>query len=130
MSEPELILLTGATGYVGGRLLPLLVRQGFRVRCLAHKPQYLRQILCTSGVPVIELRASIILGSGSLSFEMIRALVERLPVMVTPKWVNVPAQPIAIEDVLAYLLEALRYPTHVSRTFEIGGSDAVSYGDV
>ena len=57
-------------------------------------------ILRESGVPVIELRASIIIGANGLSFEMIRSLVERLPVMITPKWVNVPAQPIAIDDVL------------------------------
>ena len=56
------------------------------------------RILAGSGVPTIELRASIVLGSGSLSFEMIRALVERLPAMVTPKWVKIEAQPIAIDD--------------------------------
>ena len=65
------------------------------------------EILRASGVPTIELRASIVIGSGSASFEMIRALVEKLPVMVTPRWVRVRAQPIAIEDVLAYLLESL-----------------------
>jgi uncharacterized protein YbjT (DUF2867 family) len=72
-------------------------------------------------VPVIEFRASIILGSGSLSFEMIRALVERLPVMICPRWVSTPAQPIAIEDVVAYLLEALSLPADEHRVFEIGG---------
>ena len=69
--------------------------------------QEVGEILRGAGVPVIEFRASIILGSGSLSFEMIRALVERLPVMICPRWVSTPAQPIAIEDVVAYLLEAL-----------------------
>ena len=64
--------------------------------------------LRASGVPVIELRASIVLGSGSLSFEMIRALVERLPVMICPRWVKAQAQPIAIEDVVAYLVAAPR----------------------
>jgi uncharacterized protein YbjT (DUF2867 family) len=59
--------------------------------------------LRASGVPVIEFRASVVIGSGSLSFEMLRALVERLPVMVTPRWVNVTAQPIAIGDLVAYL---------------------------
>lgn len=74
------------------------------------------------GVPVIELRASIIIGSGSLSFEMIRALVERLPVMVTPRWVRVTAQPIAIGDVLGYLLGALALPAgEPGRIIEIGG---------
>ena len=68
-------------------------------------------------MPTIEFRASIVIGSGSASFEMIRALVEKLPVMVTPRWVRVRAQPIAIEDVLAYLLEALdRSPKEASST--------------
>jgi uncharacterized protein YbjT (DUF2867 family) len=65
--------------------------------------QEVGEILRSSGVRVIEFRASIILGSGSLSFEMVRALVERLPVMITPKWVSVPPQPLAIEDLLRYL---------------------------
>jgi uncharacterized protein YbjT (DUF2867 family) len=63
-------------------------------------------ILRASGIPVIEFRASIVIGSGSASFELIRALVERLPVMITPRWVNTPAQPIAIEDVVDYLVDA------------------------
>ena len=67
-------------------------------------------ILRASGVPVIELQASIVIGSGSASFEMIRALVERLPVMITPRWVNTAAQPIAIEDVIDYLAAAARLP--------------------
>jgi uncharacterized protein YbjT (DUF2867 family) len=87
-------------------------------------------MLRTSGVQVIEFRASIIIGSGSLSFELIRALVERLPVMVCPKWVATPAQPIAIEDVLDYLLAALDMSEKESRTFEIGGPDQVCYGDI
>src|SRR5512133_2662745 len=84
-------------------------------------------ILRTSGVQVVELRASIVIGSGSASFEMIRALVERLPVMITPRWVNTAAQPIAIEDVIDYLVAAVRLPEHGSLTFEIGGSDVISY---
>jgi uncharacterized protein YbjT (DUF2867 family) len=83
--------------------------------------QEVGEILRSSNVPVIEFRASIILGSGSLSFEMIRALVERLPVMICPRWVSTPAQPIAIEDVVAYLLEALSLPADEHRVFEIGG---------
>jgi hypothetical protein len=79
---------------------------------------------------VIELRASIIIGSGSLSFELIRALTERLPVMICPRWVATPTQPIAIEDVLQYLLAALDLPEEKSRIFEIGGPDMVSYGDI
>ena len=81
-------------------------------------------------VPVIEFRASIIIGSGSLSFEMIRSLVERLPVMVTPRWVRVTAQPIAIGDVLAYLRAALSLKPEASAIVEIGGPDQVSYGEL
>jgi uncharacterized protein YbjT (DUF2867 family) len=214
------IALTGATGYVGGRLLDALQTRGRDVRCLARHPEYLgsrvsgstevvqadcldresldralpgtqtayylvhslgsgddfesrdrqaalnfghaarqagvRRIiylgglgdagddlskhlksrqetgeaLREGGVPVIELRASIILGSGSLSYEMIRALVERLPVMVCPSWVRRKAQPIHIEDVLAYLLQSLDLDLDASRVFEIGGADPVSYWDV
>ena len=87
-------------------------------------------VLRESGIPVLELRASVVLGSGSLSFEMIRALVERLPVMITPRWVEVEAQPIAIDDLLEYLLAALDLPLEESRIFEIGGAERVSYGDL
>lgn len=214
-----LILLTGASGYVGGRLRRLLEEQGRTLRCLARRPAGLRgrvaphtevvrgdvlqpatlpgalrgvdtayylihsmgagddfeardregarnfataarqagvrriiylgglahgddlsphlrsrqevgRVLRESGVPVLELRASIVLGSGSLSFEMIRALVERLPVMITPRWVDVQAQPIAIDDLLEYLVEALSVPLPESRVFEVGGADRVSYGDL
>jgi uncharacterized protein YbjT (DUF2867 family) len=216
----RLVLLTGATGYVGGRLLKRLESLGIPVRCLARRPEFLRPrtlpetqvvagdvlnpasltdafqavdtafylvhamgsvhrfeeedrqaahnfgaaarsagvrriiylgglgeeceqlsphlrsrhevgaILRSSGVPVIEFRASVILGSGSLSFEMIRSLVERLPVMVTPRWVRAPAQPIAIGDVLRYLVAALDHPVRESRIYEIGGPDRVSYGEL
>ncbi len=218
--SPRWILLTGATGYIGGRLLPLLERRGVRVRCLARRPEDLRprvapetevvsgdvlrpetldavfegvdtayylihsmgssgdferndrqaaanfasaakkagvrrivylgtlgnaahglsnhlrsrqetgEVLRDSGVPVIEFRASIIIGSGSLSFEMIRTLVERLPVMICTKWVETPSQPIAVEDVLEYLLTALDLASQESRIFEIGGPEQVSYGDL
>ena len=83
-----------------------------------------------SGVPIVEFRASVVIGSGSLSFELIRALVERLPVMICPRWVSTLAQPIGIDDVLAYLAAALHLPDGESRTFEIGGADQASYGDV
>lgn len=92
--------------------------------------QEVGRILRGSGAQVIEFRASIVIGSGSVSFELIRALVERLPVMVCPKWVSTAAQPIAIEDVLEYLLGALDLPEGESRVFEIGGPDQVSYGDI
>lgn len=220
MSSPPLILLTGATGYVGGRLLRTLEAKGRRVRCLTRRPDVLKQgadsrrevvqgdvldrasldaamrgvdvayylvhsmgatgsfehadrtgaenfaaaakaasvgriiylgglgrededlsphlrsrqevgrILRASGVPVLEFRASIVIGSGSLSFEMIRSLVERLPFMITPKWVSVPAQPIAIDDLLEYLVAALDLPASACRIYEIGGADQVSYADI
>lgn len=215
-----LTLLTGVTGYVGGRLLDALLEAGVRLRCLARNPERLAprarghevevvkgdvldphslapalegvntayylihslgggsdyreadrrgaaifgaaakdagvqriiylgglgggeelsehlesrqevgRVLRHSGVEVIELRASIILGSGSLSFEMIRALVEKLPVMITPRWVDTPTQPIGIEDVIRYLVAALEVTTAGSQVFEIGGADRVSYGDL
>ncbi len=84
-------------------------------------------ILRASGVPVVELRASIILGSGSSSFELIRALVERLPVMITPRWVHTSAQPIAIEDVIEYLVEAIDVEAGRGLVVEIGGADVTSY---
>jgi uncharacterized protein YbjT (DUF2867 family) len=220
MKSKRLILLTGATGYVGGRLLPLLEQRGFSVRCLTRRPHTLsahvapttqvvqgdlldrdslgsamagvdtafyfvhsmgaekdferedreaatnfahaarqagvrriiylgglgnrdqqlskhlrsRQetgdILRSSNAQVIEFRASIVIGSGSLSFELIRALVERLIVMICPKWVGVLAQPIAIEDLLSYLLKAIDLDHKGSQVFEIGGPDQVSYGDI
>ena len=71
-----------------------------------------------------------VIGSGSLSFELIRALVERLPIMICPRWVSTLAQPIGIDDVLGYLAAALNLPDAESRTFEIGGADRASYGDV
>lgn len=219
-AEPRLILLTGATGYVGGRLLSRLRHLPYRVRCLSRRPEALQSrasgnveivqgdvldreslsavlesvdtafyfihsmgaardfeeedreaasnfgtaakaagvrrivylgglgspdvdlskhlrsrletgnVLRASGLPVIELRASIIIGSGSLSYELVRALTERLPVMVCPKWVSVLAQPIAIEDVLEYLVQTIELPGDESRIFEIGGPDQVSYGEI
>ena len=221
MAEPRdrgLILLTGATGYVGGRLLRALEAAGKPVRCLARRPEFLRsraaastqivqgdalnaeslklamqgissayyllhamaaegdfeseerraaslfgaaaheagvqrviylgglgegqlsphlasrretgRILRASGVTTIEFRASIVIGSGSLSFEMVRALVERLPVMITPRWVGVRSQPIAIEDLIHYLLAALEIEVSQGEVFEIGGAEPVSYLDL
>jgi uncharacterized protein YbjT (DUF2867 family) len=217
--DAKLILLTGATGYVGGRLLHALEAAGHRVRCLSRHPEALSQrleqttevmkgdvldqdsltpsmagvytayylvhsmastnsfevedrraahafasaardagvqriiylsglgssndlsahlrsrqevgrILRESGVPTIEFRAAIVIGSGSASFEMIRALVEKLPVMVTPRWVNTSTQPIAVEDVIAYLKLALDIEINGSRIIEIGGADQVTYLDL
>jgi uncharacterized protein YbjT (DUF2867 family) len=220
VQDNPLVLLTGATGYIGGRLLDALENANVRVRCLARRPEFLKSrvsagievvkgdcldqasllpalagvhtsyylvhsmgssgkfeeedrraarnfatasrqqgvrriiylgglganeqplsphlrsrqevadMLRSSEIPTIEFRASIVIGSGSLSFEMIRALVQRLPVMICPRWVNVKAQPIAVEDVIAYLTAALELPGEQSSTFEIGGSDQVSYGDI
>ncbi len=221
MFHAKTILIIGATGYIGGRLLPILVAEGHTVRCLSRHPQRLigrvpaavevmagnvldpsslitamegvdsvfylvhsmaesgdfesldraaadhvgaaaaaagvRRIIylgglgskedCLSahlrsrhevgarlaehGVPLVELRASIIIGSGSLSFEMIRALVEKLPIMITPRWVQVMAQPIAIGDVLAFLSAALRVASNQTHlVLEIGGPDAISYGQL
>lgn len=213
------MLVTGASGYVGGRLVQALEQQGRRIRCLARRPEYLRprvgpdtevlpgdvldpgslatalegvdsafylvhsmestgsfaetdrvgarnfaeaaraagvrriiylgglggddtlsshldsrqevgRILSGSGVATIELRASIIIGSGSTSFEMIRALVETLPVMIMPRWVATPTQPIGIEDIVAYLCEALDLPEGGNQVYEIGGPDRVSYGEL
>ncbi len=214
------ILITGGTGYVGGRLIPLLEERGAPLRLLARTPEYLRsrvgdrheivrgdvahldslraalrdidtayylvhsmgsgpdfeeqdrtaahnfaqaakengvqriiylgglgdereqlskhlrsrqevgRLLRDSGAEVIEFRASIVIGSGSLSFDLIRALVQKLPVMLCPRWVSTPAQPIAIEDVLAYLVAALDQPAGSSRIYEVGGPDEVSYGGI
>ncbi len=165
-STPETVLLTGATGYIGSRLLKRLEAGSHRVRCLVRHPDALSSVESTdvevaegdllrpetlpaamqgvstacylvhsmaSGVPTIEFRASIIIGSGSLSFEMIRALVEKLPVMLTPKWVHTQCQPIAVDDVLDYLVNALDLPSSVSdhgQIFEIGGPDRASYRDL
>ena len=85
------------------------------------------KILRASGVPVVELRASIVIGSGSASFELIRALVERLPVMLTPRWVHTAAQPIGIEDVTAYLVEAAGVEAPDGLIAEIGGAEVTSY---
>jgi len=83
-----------------------------------------------SGVPVTEFRAGVIVGSGSLSFEMIRYLTERVPVMICPRWVYTRIQPIAVRTVLDYLSAALRNPASTGRAIEIGGADVISYGEM
>ncbi|MFJ8074419.1 SDR family oxidoreductase [Streptomyces sp. NPDC096176] len=217
-------LVTGATGYIGGRLVPELLKAGHRVRCLARTPEKLRdhpwakdvevakgdvtdaasvaealrgidvayylvhalgtgstfeatdrraaqvfaeqaraagvrrivylggltprgvpprelsphlrsrdevgQIFLDSPVPAAVLRAAVIIGSGSASFEMLRYLTERLPVMVTPQWVRTRIQPIGVRDVLRYLVGSARMPAEVNRTFDIGGPDVVTYLDM
>ena len=214
-----LCLVTGASGYIGGRLVPELLAAGHRVRVLARRPESLRdhpwsgdvevvrgdasdaasltgamagvdvayylihalgtrsfeqtdrdtartfagaareagvgrlvylgglapdvptgelsrhlrsrqevgEILLASGVPTAVLRAAVIIGSGSASFEMLRYLTERLPAMVTPRWVDTRIQPIAIRDVLRYLVGCATLPRDVSRGFDIGGPDVLTY---
>ncbi|HET6875852.1 MAG TPA: SDR family oxidoreductase, partial [Acidimicrobiales bacterium] len=88
------------------------------------------RILRDSGVPTVELRAAVILGSGSASFEMLRYLTERLPMMVTPRWVENRVQPIAVRDVLRYLVRAADVPADVNRTFDIAGPDVLTYREM
>jgi uncharacterized protein YbjT (DUF2867 family) len=221
MTQSKLILVTGATGYVGGRLVPKLLEAGYRVRCLVRDPKrldgypwrkqvevvggdalvtenlieamrdvsvayylihgrqggkvnaerdlfvarnftsaaetagieriiylgelvdptanlsaYLRSrhetgyLLRYSRVPVTELRAGMIVGSGSALFEMIRYLAEREPLLVCPAWFYSLAQPIAIRDVLSYLVTALDLPETVGRVIEIGGPTRLTYADM
>ncbi|MFI7065801.1 SDR family oxidoreductase [Kribbella sp. NPDC050124] len=217
----RLALVTGVTGYIGGRLVPELLEGGFRVRAMARNPGRLRdrpwygdvevaeadagdpgqlraamegvdvayylihslgtgrrfeardrhnaltfataareagvrrvvylgglypegeelsphldsrrevgEILLASGVPVTVLRAAVIIGSGSASFEMLRHLTDRLPVMVTPRWLSTRIQPIAVRDVLHYLVGSASMPDEVSRGFDIGGPDVLTYRDM
>ena len=216
-----LVLVAGATGYIGGRLIPALERSSVQLRCLARDPARLRsrvrpetevvagdvldrgsldlalrgvrtayylvhlmsgskdfesddrlaaanfsdaakaagveriiylgglgddsdpnlsphlksrhevgEILRKAGVETIEFRASAILGEGSLSYDMVKSLTERLPVMVCPRWLSTPTQPIAVSDVVSYLLAAKDLPKSKSRIYEIGGTDVVKYSDL
>lgn len=86
------------------------------------------QILRDSGVETVEFRASLVIGTGSLSFDLVKSLTDRLPVMLCPSWLTTPTQPIAVDDVLAYLLAARELPPGESRIFEIGGQDVTTYG--
>jgi uncharacterized protein YbjT (DUF2867 family) len=221
MTIKKKILVTGATGYIGGRLVPVLLKQGYQVRVLVRDPARLQgrtwaeqveitvgdvlqsdtlslvmdgveaayymihsmtgsddfhqrdltaatnfgkaaksagvkqiiylgglgdpkenlsehlqsrqetgRALAEAGVPVTEFRAAIIVGSGSISFEMIRYLTERIPVMICPRWVFTRVQPIAIQDVLVYLSAALETSESLGKVIEIGGKDVLTYGDM
>ena len=88
------------------------------------------QILRDSGVETVEFRAGMMVGAGSLSFQLLKTLTDRLPVMLCPRWLATPTQPIAIDDVLAYLMAARELPAGPSRVWEIGGTDVVTYGDL
>src|SRR5690606_12978561 len=88
------------------------------------------EILRNSGVETVEFRAGMVVGAGSLSYQLIKSLTDRLPVMICPRWLTTPTQPIAIQDVLAYLLAAKDLPKGESRVFEIGSPDVVTYGNL
>jgi len=221
MPEQVRCLVTGATGYIGGRLVPRLLDDGHHVRALARNPDKLAEVpwrrhaevargdlgdvdslvaafdgidvvyylvhsmgtskdfaaeetraarnvvtaarrtgvrrvvylsglhpentdlsphlasrkavgeaLIDSGIETVVLQAGVVIGSGSASFEMIRHLTDRLPVMTTPKWVHNRIQPIAVRDVLYYLAAAAKAPVPQSRTWDIGGPDVLEYGDM
>ena len=215
------VLLTGGSGYVGGRLIPRLESQPVGLRCLARTPEKLRplvtgatevvpgdvldrasldaaltgvqtayylvhlmsgtgdfeqqdreaatnfanaakhagvkriiylgglgddadpalsphlrsrhevgEILRASGVETIEFRAGMVMGAGSLSFQLMKSLTDRLPIMICPRWLTTPTQPIAIDDVLDYLLAAKDLPQGESRVFEIGSPEVATYGEL
>ncbi|MBI9082822.1 MAG: SDR family oxidoreductase [Desulfobacterales bacterium] len=116
----ERIIYLGGLGEVSDGALSRHLKSRFEVEA----------ILKAGPVPVTILRAAMILGSGSASFEMLRYLVERLPVMTPPRWVDTPCQPIAIADVLHYLAGCLTHPATVGNTFDIGGDDVLTYRDL
>ena len=88
------------------------------------------EILRASGIPVTEFRAAVLIGTGSFSFEMIHHLVNRLPVMICPRWVLIKTQPIDIDDALRYLVDCLDKPESVGRILDIGGPDVLTYYDM
>lgn len=116
---------TGRIIYLGG-----LGNSGTELSKHLESRQVTGDVLRESGVPVTEFRAAIIVGSGSVSFEMIRLLTERLPIMVCPRWVFTRVQPIGIRNVLDYLVGAINLPASTGKIIEIGGTDVLTYGDM
>ncbi|MFI5494585.1 SDR family oxidoreductase [Actinoplanes sp. NPDC051859] len=112
--------------YLGGPEPPEDEKPSAHLRSRAE----VARILLDSGVPTAVLRAPVIIGSGSASFEMLRYLTERLPVMVTPRWVRNRIQPIAVRDVLRYLIAAAELPPEVNRGFDVGGPDVLTYAEM
>ena len=112
--------------YLGGLGDPQEQQLSHHLRSRQQTGDALRE----AGVPVTEFRAAVIVGSGSLSFEMIRYLTERVPVMICPHWVYTRIQPIAIRDVLDYLVSALEQPVSSGKTLEIGGANVLTYGEM
>jgi uncharacterized protein YbjT (DUF2867 family) len=212
MTDPQSVLVTGATGFIGRRLVPALVEQGHDVRAMTRRPDdydgpgtavggdvfdpsslsgplagadvavylvhslddpdferkdaeaartfaraaadagvsqivylgglgdddgelspHLRSrrevegLLGSTGVPVTTLRAGIIVGAGGISWELTRQLVKNLPAMIVPRWVSTPTQPIAVDDVIRYLVGVTGEPSAQGRVFEIGGADRMTY---
>jgi uncharacterized protein YbjT (DUF2867 family) len=111
--------------YLGG-----LGEEGEQLSTHLRSRREVEAILAGGEAELTTLRAAIIIGAGSASFEMIRQLADRLPVMVTPRWVNTRCQPIAIDDVLAYLVGVLDHPETAGETYEIGGPDVLTYADI
>ena len=111
--------------YLGG-----LGAEGDKLSQHLQSRQNVGEALASTGVPVVELRAGVVIGSGSASFEMLRYLVEVLPIMVTPKWVSTKCQPVAIADVINLLAAAITNPTEVAGVFEVGGRDVVTYASM
>ncbi|MFI8525941.1 SDR family oxidoreductase [Promicromonospora sukumoe] len=115
----------GRVVYLGG-----LYPEGERLSPHLESRREVEEILLDGGAPTVVLRAAVILGSGSASFEMMRYLTERLPAMVAPRWINNRIQPIAVRDVLRYLVGAAEIPADVSRGFDIGGPEVLTYREM
>ncbi|BBZ45147.1 DUF2867 domain-containing protein [Mycobacterium parmense] len=111
--------------YVGG-----IIPDGQKLSDHLASRAQVGELLMESGVPTVELRAAAIIGAGSASFEMLRYLTERLPLIVAPRWLRTRVQPIAVRDVLYYLVESARLPSGVNRPFDIGGPDRFSYTEM